>query len=407
METLNEDRLQKTPRGSNVYGACGWSLERRETSCILFAPDDNIRVAVVDARSTAADAAVAEAWRIFDPHFQRTIKMVQTMPPRDGWDEAKNYGYELSPNERLMVSAIALRKGTEWTTLLILGGEADYERRIAQIRMLAAGVRPGGYIRETFKGKPAHPLDAGRIQKLTEFVERARGIGQIPGIALSLVQNGKIVFQGGFGVRELGKPDPVTPDTLFLIASNTKQFTTLLLAKLVDEGKFGWDTPVVEVYPAFKLGDAETTAKIQIRHLVSASTGLPRKDLEWLMNFKSSTAETVLGLLSKMQPTSKFGEVFQYSNVLGSAAGFVAGYALGLNKNLEAAFDEAMRIKIFEPLGMRNTTFDFSAALARDHAAPHSENVEGITEAAVMEINFAAVPMRPAIGLCAGPAFRT
>jgi len=76
---------------------------------------------------------------------------------------------------------------------------------------------------------------------------------------MALLDHDQVVFQGGLGVRELGKPEPVDQNTLFMAASNTKGMTTLLLAELVDQGKLRWDEPVVQAYPAFKLGDAETT----------------------------------------------------------------------------------------------------------------------------------------------------
>ena len=88
----------------------------------------------------------------------------------------------------------------------------------------------------------------------------------VPGVAIALIDNGKIVFQGGFGVRELGKPAQVDENTLFMAASNTKGMTTLLLSELVDQKKLNWDQPVIEVYPSFKLGNAETTKKVLVKN---------------------------------------------------------------------------------------------------------------------------------------------
>lgn len=87
---------------------------------------------------------------------------------------------------------------------------------------------------------------------------------------------------GGCGGRELGKPDKPDADTLYIIASNTKALTTLLLAKLVDEHRLPRDTPVTRVMPSFKLGDAAITRSVLIKHLICACTELPRQDLEWL-----------------------------------------------------------------------------------------------------------------------------
>ena len=218
----------------------------------------------------------------------------------------------------------------------------------------------------------------------------------IPGVAVGIVQDGKVVFAGGYGVRDLGQPAPVDGDTEFMIASNTKALTTLLLARLVDGRKLTWDTPVTKVLPTFKLGDAETTREVKIRQLICACTGLPRQDLEWLFQFQGVTPEDAMATLATMQPTSKFGELFQYSNPMAGAAGFTAGHVLYPNMELGAAYDKAMQTEVFDPLGMKSTTFDYAKALAGDHAMPHSPDVDGKTAHAVMEINYAIIPLRPA-----------
>jgi CubicO group peptidase (beta-lactamase class C family) len=180
----------------------------------------------------------------------------------------------------------------------------------------------------------------------------------IPGASLALLDSGRVVFEGGLGVRELGKPELVNADTLFMAASNTKGMTTLLLARLVDQGKLRWDEPVIEAYPTFKLGDADVTRKLLVKHLICACTGLPRQDLEWIFEFKNATPESSLALLGTMQPTSSFGEVFQYSNLMATAAGYVGAHLYGPNSDLGSAYDKAMQSLVFTPLGMSSTTFD-------------------------------------------------
>jgi CubicO group peptidase (beta-lactamase class C family) len=154
---------------------------------------------------------------------------------------------------------------------------------------------------------------------------------------MALIDNGKVVYQGGLGVRQLGKPEPVDENTVFMVASNTKGMTTLLLAELVDQNKLNWDEPVVEVCRAFKLGDPETTKKVLVKNLICACTGLPRQDLEWLFEYKNTTPESELALLGTMQPTSKFGEVFQYSNLMAAAVGYIAGPVVHPDRELGAA----------------------------------------------------------------------
>jgi CubicO group peptidase (beta-lactamase class C family) len=191
----------------------------------------------------------------------------------------------------------------------------------------------------------------------------------------------------------------VDADTLFLAASNTKAMTTLLLAELVDEGKLRWDQPVTEVYPAFRLGDSDTTRQVLVKHLVCACTGLPRQDFEWLFNFATATPASSLASLGTMQPTSRFGEVFQYSNLMAAAAGYIAASVLSPNQELGAAYDEAMRSRVFDPLGMTHTTFDFPTAMRGNFASPHDDDVDGKTVLARMDLNYSVVPVRPAGGM--------
>ena len=113
---------------------------------------------------------------------------------------------------------------------------------------------PKDYVRESFAEEKAHRLDEGRIAQLTAFVARGMDKTKVPGVAIGVIQDGKVVFADGFGVRKLGTKQRVTADTLFMIASNTKAMTTLMLAKLVDQQKLTWDTLVTQVMPSFSLG---------------------------------------------------------------------------------------------------------------------------------------------------------
>jgi CubicO group peptidase (beta-lactamase class C family) len=276
------------------------------------------------------------------------------------------------------------------------GTEPTVEKRGAPIGLIFESLRPKSYQRESFAGRKAQPLDAAHIALLSSFVETSMQELGVPGVSIALIDGGKIVYEGGFGVRELGKPERVDENTLFMAASNTKGMTTLLLAELVDEKKLKWDEPVIDVYPSFRLGDAETTKKVLVKNLICACTGLPRQDLEWLFEFKNATPESELALLGTMQPTSKFGEVFQYSNLMAAAAGYIGAHLEYPNRDLGAAYDEAMQKKIFDPLGMKSTTFDYARALAGNHATPHGDDIDGKPSVASMAINYSIIPARPA-----------
>jgi CubicO group peptidase (beta-lactamase class C family) len=297
------------------------------------------------------------------------------------------------------VQARAARAGSAWTIVLLDGTDMTFEKRGAPIGLIIQSLRPKGYERESFAGRKAHPLDAARIAQIKEFVESSMKELGVPGASIALVDGGKVVFEGGFGVRELGKPEKVDENTLFMAASNTKGMTTLLLSELVDEKKLRWDEPVVEVYPQFKLGDPDTTKRVLVKNLICACTGLPRQDLEWIFEFKKATPESSLALLGTMQPTSKFGEVFQYSNLMAAAAGYVGAHLVYPNKELGAAYDEAMQKRIFDPLGMSSTTFDMARALKANHASPHGDDVDGKPSVGDIAFDYSVMPHRPAGGV--------
>ncbi|HEY1585657.1 MAG TPA: serine hydrolase domain-containing protein [Polyangia bacterium] len=398
-ELIASDLPRATAAGHTFTAPTGWTLYANGSMRVLEGPEKDIKVVLVDVPN-AADAAdaVKQAWAAFDPKFSRPLHIAQDQPGRLGWESARVFAYETSPNEKRNVIALARKKGAAFSVTLIDGADAAMGKRGSQVSLVVASLRPAGYSRESFAGKTAHPLDAARVKMLTDFIAKAQKAADVPGVAIGLIDHGKVVFAGGFGVRELGKPAAVDADSLFIIASNTKALSTLLLSKEVDRGKFTWDTPVTSVYADFKLGNGDTTKQVLMKHLVCACTGMPREDLPWLFEFKDATPESSLSLLGTFQPTSKFGEVFQYSNLMAAAAGFIGGHVLEPNKELGLAYDDAMRKEIFAPLKMNATTFDFKRALKADHASPHGEDVDGKTAVARMDLNYAVAPVRPAGG---------
>ncbi len=254
-------------------------------------------------------------------------------------------------------------------------------------------------MRETFAGRTAHRLTPERIAALKSFITTSMEQLHVPGTAIALIDHGKVVFEGGFGVRNVATSQPVDANTLFMVASNTKGMSTLLLSELVDQGKLRWDEPVVDVFPTFRLGDAATTKSVLVKHLVCACTGLPRKDLEWIFTTTPQTPVTkTFDFLAATAPTSKFGEVFQYNNLMATAAGYIGGHVAYPQMELGAAYDRAMQTMVFDPLGMRSTTFDTAKARAGDHADPYGLDIDGKTAPDNLAIDDAIAPYRPAGG---------
>jgi CubicO group peptidase (beta-lactamase class C family) len=397
-ETLTKDSPRATAGGTTFTAPATWTFTSDGNLRALQSPEKDLTMWLIDSDAADADAAVKAAWQRVQPGFSRPLHIAQDLPPRFGWEKVRSYDYETSPVEHRGLAAQAHKHGKGWTVVLMDGSEAGFERRSGQLGLVFTSLRPAGYNRESFAGKTAHKLDAKRIAELGDFIKKTMAASGVPGVAIGLVQDGKVLFTGGFGRKQLDKPEPVDADTLFIIASNTKALTTLLLAKEVDLGKFTWNSPVTQVYPSFKLGSAEVTKQVLMKHLVCACTGLPRQDLEWIMEFDHATPSSEMKLLGTFTPTSKFGEVFQYSNLMASAAGFIGGWVLDPKSELGAAYDAAMRRELFGPLGMKTTTLDFTRALAGNHAMPHGEDVDGNPAPADNRINYSIVPLRPAGG---------
>jgi CubicO group peptidase (beta-lactamase class C family) len=398
-ERVAADTPRVSPGGATFTVPSGWSIATGKSVVVLEPPETDSHLVIVDSQAADAKAAVAAAWAAYKPEVKRPLKLVTPRPAREGWDERQVFDYETSPNERVVVFAIAQRAGKAWTVIIADGTEPTFEKRGSPIGLVFQSLRPKGYNRESFAGRKAQPLDAAHIAQIKSFVETSMQELGIPGVSIALVDGGKVVYEGGFGVRELGKPERVDENTLFMAASNTKGMTTLLLSELVDEKRLRWDEPVTEAYPTFKLGDAQTTKSVLVKNLICACTGLPRQDLEWIFEFKNATPQSSLALLGTMQPTSKFGEVFQYSNLMAAAAGYIGGHLVYPDKELGAAYDEAMQRKIFDPLGMKSTTFDMKRALSANHASPHGDSIDGKPAVAGMAFNYAVMPHRPAGGV--------
>jgi len=397
-ERLDADTPKTTVLGNAFVAPKDWSIRINGPATILTAPEGGSWVALVDVQATGPDEALAAAWKAYNSDAKWPIKVTHDLSDQDGWSRRRVYEYRTSPNEKRGVAALVSYSGSNWNVVIEDLADAVAEKRGAQVALVFGRLLPKGYSRESFAGKKANTLDQARIAELVRFIESGKKVLGVPGVAFGVVQDGKVVFADGFGTKELGTSEKPDADTLFMVASNTKAMTTLLLAKLVDEHRMSWQTPVRTLLPSFRLGDTATTQSVLVKHLICACTGMPRQDLEWIFEYGNITPGRSLSLLGSMQPTSKFGELFQYSNLMAAAAGYTGAYVLYPQMELGAAYDRAMQSYVFDPLQMNATTFDFKRALSGNHASPHSPDVDGKPAKALTAINDAVIPLRPAGG---------
>lgn len=402
-QTAAADTPGKLASGVQYVQPKDWTATKQGSVLVFTSPEGDLRIAVADIGG-AVDAkdAVAKAWAVVRPGAAPTLRTSINAPAADGWEERVSFAYDTLPSERASRAATAMRKGAAWTVMVIDGSAGTAAKRSAALQVVQQGLYPAGFQRESFAGKTAHDLTPERIKLLTDFVEKSRQELEVPGIGFALIDDGKVVWQGGFGTRALGASAKVDEHTKFMIASNTKGMTTLLLSVLADEGKLKWDEKVVDLYPEFRLGNDQVTQSVLVRHLICACTGLPRKDYGFILADKGQPAAATFTQLAATMPTSKFGDLFQYNNQLASAAGYVGGHILYPRMELGAAYDRAMQEKIFTPLGMKDSTFDYARGMAGNWAAPHGLDVDGKVTLMSNDFNWAPYPYRPA-----GAAFST
>ncbi len=241
-----------------------------------------------------------------------------------------------------------------------------------------------------------------RLAELGRFVETAQKAARRARASRSgIVQDGKVVFAGGFGVRELGKP-------------RSRRRRHALHDRLEHQGADDADAREAGRRGEADVGHAgrraccrrsssampTTTKQVLVKHLICACTGLPRQDLEWLLRVPGRHARQGAAPRSAtMQPTSKFGELFQYSNPMAGGRRLHRRPRRSIpTLELGAAYDQAMQTQVFDPLGMKATTFDYAQALRGNHAGPHAPDIDGKPARAVMELNYAVIPLRPAGG---------
>ncbi|MFC2101197.1 serine hydrolase [Bacteroidota bacterium] len=186
-------------------------------------------------------------------------------------------------------------------------------------------------------------------KNLSNYFEKARQDWNVPGMAVAIVKDDKIVFSKGFGVRDINEKDKVDEHTIFAIASNTKSFTSAALAMLVDEGKINWDDPVIKHLPYFQLYDPYVTNAMKIRDLLCHRSGLVTFSGDLLWYGTTYDREEVVRRARFLKPKHGFREKFGYSNIMYIAAGEIIEKASG------KSWDEFIKERIFDPLKMKNT----------------------------------------------------
>lgn len=185
----------------------------------------------------------------------------------------------------------------------------------------------------------------------------------LPGLAIAVVQNDRVIFIKSYGIKEVGSTQPVTIDTLFEIGSTTKAFTATAIAMLVDEKKLSWDDPVRNYVPAFHVSDACTDALITLRDIASHRSGVARHDELW--DDSDLGREELIRRIGTMKIWKPIRSGYQYNNLLFVTAGEAAASAAKM------PWEQLIRTRIFAPLDMTQSRIPFADWPSSDHATGH------------------------------------
>ena len=215
------------------------------------------------------------------------------------------------------------------------------------------------------------PTNQRKIQapnNLDDYVQTVMKTFDVPGVALAIVKDGKIVVAKGYGLRQIGQNAQVDNETLFGIASNTKAFTATALAILVEEGKVNWDDPVVNYLPWFRMSDPYVTSQLTVRDLLvhRSGLGLGAGDLLWWPQ-SDYTRREIVRHLSAVPLSTSFRSTFAYDNVLYLVAGELIEAVTGMS------WEKFVKSYIIDKIGMAGTINDVSLLLKeKDVAVPHA-----------------------------------
>ena len=211
------------------------------------------------------------------------------------------------------------------------------------------------------------------VAQLDGLVQDAMIRTGVPGAAVAVVSNDEVVYERGFGVREVGKPDPVTPETVFQLASMSKSISSTLVAAVVGDGATTWDAVAADLLPGFALSDPWLSAQITLRDLFCHRSGLPAYAGDTLAATFGYGREECVRRLRYVPPASPLRTSFAYANLPLSVAAYAAAQATG--QTWEDLADE----RLFAPLGMTASSYRLADYVGRTNkAAPHYPTKEGV-----------------------------
>jgi len=219
------------------------------------------------------------------------------------------------------------------------------------------------------------------VTELGQFVPEQLEKWKVPGLAIAVVQNGRVIYEHGFGLRNVKRNLPVTTKTIFPVGSISKSFTALSMGILNDEGRLEWDKPVRQYLPEFQMYDPVASERMTPRDLISHRVGMAGHDLVWYSS--DFSREDLVRRLRFLQSNRDFRSGYHYNNLLVMTAGYLVGRVAG------QSWEDFIRLQVFEPLGMVSCNFSIAESeKSSDFSLPYKKDE---TTGNVSEIPFHAI----------------
>ena len=205
-----------------------------------------------------------------------------------------------------------------------------------------------------------------KLEGFDQYMENLLKDWNVPGAGVGIVVKDKLVLAKGYGYRDYEKKLPVTPNTLFQIASNTKLFTVVAVGMLVEENKLDWDKPIRDYVPVIQFYNDELNNTVTIRDMLAHRTGISRHDMIW---YKSDfTRKELFDRLKYLEPSQPLRQGFLYNNMMYAATGYIVELLT------QKTWEDFVRERIFRPLDMKSTVFTVKEMEAQpDHGVPYDE----------------------------------
>ncbi|MAU12932.1 MAG: hypothetical protein CL607_24135 [Anaerolineaceae bacterium] len=346
-------------------------IDESTTDFNVFRNEENIYIYLVAVSAGNVDEGIDAALNITHPELNsEPVQTTTANAPNGTWTQ-KVY---ISEDASMTVAVGQLVDDAAYVLILQAPDEASVQAASDDFTSTLLSFTIGTTLDLT--NVRSQPITPDMLADLENYVESISTFYEVPGAAVAIVQGGEIIYSQGFGVVETGTEQAVTTDTLFMIGSIGKSMTTMMMGSLVDDGILSWDTPARAVFPNFSLSNEDTADQIRIRDFVNNMSGVSTYNVpRYLVN---QTPEQVIESLATVPMIALPGEAYSYSNLMFAVGGYAAARTVADSDgtDLHGAYTTLMQKRIFDPIGMSNTTFDFDAAISdENHALPHTFDV--------------------------------